>query len=158
LGSDIYVFGGYDNEGTNHASIFNYDTVANTWTTLAPMPTSGVYPGVATLDGRIYVTGMGDSGKEFLFFDLTSGAWSNLARTRHNRQQGSLFVLGGCLHAAGGHGNHKTVERYDVATDAWTAAADMLEGRRLFGAVTIPAAGPAEEQNLFDALIAKATR
>jgi hypothetical protein len=50
------------------------------------------------------------------------------------------------------------VERYDAGTDAWTAVADMLEGRKLFSAVMIPAAGPAEEQNLFDALIAKATR
>jgi hypothetical protein len=51
-----------------------------------------------------------------------------------------------------------SVERYDAGTDTWTAVADMLEGRKLFAAVTIPAAGPAEEQNLFDALIAKATR
>jgi hypothetical protein len=50
------------------------------------------------------------------------------------------------------------VERYDAGTDTWTAVADMLEGRRHCGAVTIPAARHAEEQNLFDALIAKATR
>jgi hypothetical protein len=34
----------------------------------------------------------------------------------------------------------------------------MLKGQRLSGAVTIPAAGPAEEENLFDALIAKVAR
>jgi hypothetical protein len=50
------------------------------------------------------------------------------------------------------------VERYDAGTDTWTTVADMLEGRSLFRAVTIPSAGLAEEQNLFDALIAKATR
>jgi hypothetical protein len=33
----------------------------------------------------------------------------------------------------------------------------MLEGRELFGAVTISSTGPAEEQNLFDSLIARAS-
>jgi hypothetical protein len=60
------------------------------------------------------------------------------------------------MHVAGGNGNHTSVERYDAGTDTWTAVADMLEGRRLHAAVTIPGAGPAEEQNLFDVLIAKA--
>jgi hypothetical protein len=44
---------------------------------------------------------------------------------------------------------------YYASSDMWTAAADMWE---LSGAVAIPAAEPAEEQNLFDALIANATR
>jgi hypothetical protein len=34
----------------------------------------------------------------------------------------------------------------------------MLEGRRLFDAVTIGFSGPAEEKDLFDSLIAKASR
>jgi hypothetical protein len=50
------------------------------------------------------------------------------------------------------------VERYDAGTNTWTAVADMLESRHTFCAVTIGVAGPAEEQNLFDALIAKAER
>jgi hypothetical protein len=60
------------------------------------------------------------------------------------------------VHAVGGHPNVSSVERYDVGTDKWTAVVDMLEGRRVYGAVTIPVAGPVKEQNLFDALIAKA--
>ncbi len=50
-----------------------------------------------------------------------------------------------------------SVERYDVATDTWTAVEDMIEGRGFHCAVTIKsAAGPAEDQDLFDSLIAKA--
>jgi hypothetical protein len=49
-----------------------------------------------------------------------------------------------------------TVERYDAATDTWTAVSNMLEGRHSFGAVTIGPTGPAKEQDLFDSLIAKA--
>jgi N-acetylneuraminic acid mutarotase len=158
LGSDIYVYGGGDNRGAQHASVFKYDTVADVWTTLAPMSTFGVYHGVATLDGQIYLMGVGNSGKTALLFNPASGVWVNLAPTLRNRQKGSLFVLDGCVHAAGGNGNDTSVERYDAGTDTWTAAANMLEGRMLSGAVTIPAAGSAEEQNLFDTLIAKATR
>jgi hypothetical protein len=160
LGSDIYVFGGYDNSGAQQASVFKYDTVADVWTTLALMPTFGVHHGAATLGGQIYLSGVGVSGKTALLFDPASGVWENLAPTLRSRQKGTLFVQDGCVHAAGGNGYHTTssVERYDAGTDAWTAAADMLEGRMLSGAVTIPAAGPAEELNLFDALLAKATR
>jgi hypothetical protein len=157
IGSDIYVFGGCDNIHKQRDSVFMYDTFANIWTTLAPMPTFGVHPGVPTLDDRIYLAGMGGSGQNAHIFDPASGVWSSLTPTMHNRQQGSLFVLGGCVHAAGGHDILSSVERYDGGTDTWTAAADMLEDRRLFGAVTIPAARPAEGQNFFDVLIAKAT-
>jgi hypothetical protein len=50
------------------------------------------------------------------------------------------------------------VERYDVANDTWTAVADMLQHRNGFGAVTIEVASPAEDQNLFDSLIAQASQ
>jgi N-acetylneuraminic acid mutarotase len=123
------------------------------------MPLACIYFSVATLDGQIYVTGTGGSGNDVILFDPASGAWSSLAPTMHNREQASLFVLGGCVHVAGGTQDTKnSVERYDASTDTWTAVANMLKGRRLFGAVTISAAEPAEDQNLFDALIAKATQ
>jgi hypothetical protein len=144
LGTDIYVFGGDDITGTENASVFKYDTIADIWTILAPMPSACSFFGVATLDGQIYVTGIGASRKNVILFDPTSGAWHSLAPTKHSRRQGSAFVLGGCVHVAGGNGSYKgkSVERYDAATDTWTTVAGMLEGRALSGAVTIPAAGP----------------
>jgi hypothetical protein len=50
------------------------------------------------------------------------------------------------------------VECYHIATNTWTAVVDMLEGRSFFGAVTIGSTSPAEEQNLFESLLAKASR
>jgi hypothetical protein len=155
-GSDIYVFGGYDTNAQQQGSVFMYDTAIDVWTTVAPMPSPRAYHSVTALNGQIYITGMGGSGFEVLHFDPLSGAYSNLAPTLSSRHQGFLLVLDGCLHAAGG--GQTGVERYDAGTDTWTPAVDMLEARRLSRAVTIPAAGPAEEQNLFDVLIAKATR
>jgi hypothetical protein len=159
FGSDIYVFGGAaDQSGEQHDSVYKYDTEEDVWTTLASMPSVCIFHGVTTLDGRIYITGTGASKCGVLLFDPTSGAWSNIASTLRSRCQSALFVLDGCLHAAGRQPGMSSVERYDAGTDTWTAVTDMLEGRKLSAAVTIPAAGPAEEQNLFDALIAKATR
>jgi hypothetical protein len=45
-----------------------------------------------------------------------------------------------------------------VATDTWTAVADMLaiEGRLYFCAVTIGSADPTGKQDLYDSLIANA--
>jgi N-acetylneuraminic acid mutarotase len=48
LGSNIYVFGGYDNIHNQQDSVFMYmymyDTFANMWTTLAPLPTLAFIP------------------------------------------------------------------------------------------------------------------
>jgi hypothetical protein len=49
-----------------------------------------------------------------------------------------------------------SVERYDVASNTWTFVENMHESRYTHSAVTIGSAGPAEEQDLFDSLIAKA--
>jgi cobyric acid synthase len=67
-------------------------------------------------------------------------------------------VVGRSLYAAGGADEMSTVERYDVASDTWTTVADMLEGRSRYRAVTIGSAGSPEELDLFDSLIAKASR
>jgi hypothetical protein len=158
LGGDTYVLGGCDDKADQQDSAFKYDTKEDAWTTLAPMPSPCAFHGATTLDGQIYPTGVGERRKKVLLFDNTLGLWSKLAPTLSSRQQGSLFVLDGCVHAVGGHPNVSSVERYDAGTDTWMAVADMLEGRRVSGAVTISAGGPVKEQNLFNALIAKATR
>jgi hypothetical protein len=44
-----------------------------------------------------------------------------------------------------------------VAINTWAAMANMLEERYFFCAVTNRSAGRAEEQDLFDSLIAKAS-
>jgi N-acetylneuraminic acid mutarotase len=158
IGSDIYVFGGRFRNGFQ-TSVFKYDTVTNTWSTLAPMPLPCADHSVSVLNGdQVYIVGVGEDGKSVLRFDTASGVWSTLRDTSNNKRGSATFVLGGCLYVAGGDGNSSNVERYDVVTDTWTAVADMLEGRADSCAVTIRSVEPAEEQDLFDSLIAKAGR
>jgi hypothetical protein len=158
IGSDIYVFGGANNR-LAQASVFKFDTEANGWRTLAPMPHASAGHSVSVLDGLVYIVGSGASGHDVLCYDPASDAYNTwLTPTLTGRHFGVSFVVDGCLNVAGGQDMNSSVERYDVASDTWTAMADMPEGRNFFGAVTIRPTGPVEEQDLFDSLITKASR
>jgi hypothetical protein len=142
----------------NQASVSKFDTQAGEWSTQAPMPTECEIHSASLNDDQVYNTGGGDSGREVLRFDFTTGAWSTLAQTFSDRAFGVSFVLAGCLHVAGGVNNASalaSVERYDVAINTWTPVADLLEGRRSLEAVCIESHGPSEEQDLFESLIAR---
>jgi hypothetical protein len=156
VGSNVYAFGGKSGRDQTQASVFKFDTEANEWSVLAPMPHASGYHSASVLNGLVYIVGVGASGREVLRFDPTSGVWSTLAPTLVSRRYCASFVVGGCLYAAGGNGS-ASVERYDVASNAWTAVSDMLEGRKSGVGVTIGSAGPGEAQDLFDSLIAKAS-
>jgi hypothetical protein len=130
VGSDIYAFG-EDDEGSQ-ASAFKFDTVANTWSELAPTPLF-CYHRAVVLDGLIYFVGAhgGTSGHDVLRLDPASGEYSFLAPTLLNRSCRTSFVLGGCLYAAGGMhpASDLSVERYDVVTDTWTTVTSMTDAR-----------------------------
>jgi hypothetical protein len=124
------------------------------------MPIASAFHSASLLDGLVYITGAGDFGYDVLRFDPASGTWTTLAPTSSMRDSGSSFVLGGCLYVAGSRklSQASSVERYDVVTNTWTTMTDMLEARCYCSAVTIRLARPAEEHDLFDSLIAKATK
>jgi hypothetical protein len=158
--NEIFVFGGLDSEEEDQDSVFKYDTIGNIWVTLAPMPFAGSYQNASALDGLVYIVG----GQGTVRYDPALDAWSTLAPDlTHRRFSDTSFVLGGILYVAGGdrsevRGSIASVERYNVTTDTWTAVANMLEGRRAFCSVTIGSVGPAEEEDLFDRLIANSSR
>jgi hypothetical protein len=154
--SDIYVFGGEDDSDAD--SVYKYDTEVDEWTTLAPMPNLAYGHSVCAIGGLVYLTGLNSFTKEVWRFEAALGLWSTLAPTLHNHHNASTFVVGGCLYVAGGNYSTSTVERYDIATDTWTEVTDMLTGRLYCSAVKIASVGPTGEQDLFDALIDKATR
>jgi hypothetical protein len=142
VGSDIYVFGGIGGQ----TSVFKFDTEADEWTTLAHMSRASAGHSVSVLDNLVYIVGAGDSHREVLRFDPVSDVWHTLASTLTIQKHGASFVLGGCLYAAGGSRTQPpSVERYDVASNTWAVAANMLEGRGYFAAVKIGSTGPAEE-------------
>jgi hypothetical protein len=149
VGKDLYVFGGFEEFRLGASNtVSKYDTVANEWSTLAPMPSAYAHHSASVLDGLVYIV---RGGNEVLRFDPTSGVWSSLAPTSANRYYCTSFVIGDHLYAAGGQ-HEVSVERYDSATNTWTAVADMLEARAFSCAVAMGS----EEQDLFDTLIVEA--
>jgi hypothetical protein len=157
VGSDIFVPGGYDdNIGGDQVSVFKLDTVANVWITVAQMPVACFCHSASVLGGLVYIVGAGEEFQDVLRFDPTYDVWITLAPTLTAKENGCSFVLGGCLYAGGGPG--ASVERYDVVNNTWTAVADMLQDRSCFGAVIIGSTVPFEEQDLFDSLIAEASK
>jgi hypothetical protein len=161
VGTDIYVFGGEDGEEKAQASIFKYDTGAKTWSVLAPVPFAefGLCVSVSVIDGLIYIIRETNSIFDFFRFDPVTGGWTRLARTACDCSGTVvLFALCGCLYAAGDFASPHVMERYDIATDTWSAVANMLERRDSFGAVAIGSNENMKERNLFDSLIAKAIR
>jgi hypothetical protein len=154
MGTDIYVFGGLDIEGVKQDSVLKYDTVADVWSMLAPMPHASSGHSACIYDDLVYIVGAAEDGHEVLRFDPASAEWGTLAFTLDDRIGHTLIVLGGILHMVG----VGRVERYDVASDTWIVVADMLEERSWCEAVTIASAGRAEDQDLFDSLIDKASR
>jgi hypothetical protein len=151
VGTDIYVFGGYCTDVQLQASVYKYDTVADTWSTLEPMPLGSNSRNPGMHDGLVYIVGAGESGRQVLSFAPVSGLWTTLGFTANCHRSGASFVLGGQLYAAGGEYSAVSVERYDVTNDTWAAVAGLLQGRSFFSAVTI-ASGATD---LFDLLTAK---
>jgi N-acetylneuraminic acid mutarotase len=62
VGTDIYVFGGetegdeYDDED----SVMKYDTVADVWSTLGPMPHARAEHSASVCNGLVYIVGKSD--------------------------------------------------------------------------------------------------
>jgi N-acetylneuraminic acid mutarotase len=161
VGNAIYVFGGKLRwDDLPSTSVYKFETEVNEWSTLAPMPKACYLRSATLLGGLIYIVGGGGNGRTVLCFDPESLAWSTLAPTSSCRRRAASFVLGGRLYVIGGgnQSSSSSMECYDVARNMWTDAASMLEGRRYFGAITIGLTGPAEEQDLFDSLIAKSLK
>jgi N-acetylneuraminic acid mutarotase len=158
VGTDIYAFGGEDNNDTKQDTVMKYDTMTDAWSTLAPMTYASSKHSASICNGLVYIAGAGNEGEDFLCFDPASAEWRTLASTLSDINQCATFVLGVSLYAAGGIGHRSRVERYEMATDTLTAMPGMLEGRYWCGAVTLGSAGQAEEQDLFDSLIDKASR
>jgi hypothetical protein len=152
VGRYIFVFGGHNTAGTPQASVYKYDMEAEVWSILGPMPSASCGHTASLIGGLIYTVGASNNCSGALRFDPASGAWSTLARTQIPRHYGTSFELDGCLYVAGIL-LESQVERYDIPSNTWMPMADLIEGRRFFGAVTIGHVVPTEELNLFDSFI-----
>jgi hypothetical protein len=162
VGSNIFVFGKFrssDDAATTPTATFCFNTAANIWTTLAPMPETTVQHSACTVSGLIYVTG-GIDDSNFIVdsvhrFDPLTNSWSTVAPMLRPRAKHASFVLDGYIYVAGGGGGPSSCERYCAISDSWEIVSDMAlrTARVNSGAVVMRL-----EKNLFDSLEVKAKR
>ncbi len=130
----IYVAGGTHNDPQSTRTLRElevYDTVANTWTTRAPMNVARHHTGGAFLDGKFYVVaGRGGNGSSTALevYDPATNSWSARAPLPTGRSgvgvaavNGELWVFGGEVPGA----LQPEVEAYNPATNSWRRLPDM---------------------------------
>jgi N-acetylneuraminic acid mutarotase len=128
-----------------------YDPAADSWTRLAPMPTSRNHLGAAVIAGRIHVVGGRTSTTMELttheVYDPASGVWtagppvptgrSGIAVVAH---RGQVYVFGGETVGTLLSKTFDEAERFDPATGLWQRLAPMPTARHGLGAASLGAA------------------
>ena len=143
IGNRIYVSGGRDldnsspgsDDGAPRASLYVYDPVANSWTTLTRCPNPHFRGAAAVIDGKLYVAGgehFTSSGpfaiKRLHVYDPGTDTWTQMASlprgvssTAGARLLGQFYVLGG---TSNDHGRD-FVQAYDPASNTWVMKAPL---------------------------------
>ncbi len=171
IGNDMYVIGGRFPRNTPQSSVYKYNSLQNTWSTLSPMPTPRIHHGACAIGGFIYVVGGRDGRTRLssvLRYDPSLDKWTPMASLTHPRSHLAVFVLDGFVYAAGGHDGRRllsTVEKYepglypdsdsnlDSCLGHWSVAPSMLVPRMHYSAMAWKV-----EENVFDVMIRQALK
>jgi len=141
--TSVYLIGGRTIQGVS-AETLRYDTLANTWQTMAAKPVPVEEIQVATLGEKIYVPGgviaSGMPSAVLEVYDPRSDSWesraslpvpiSGYALAAH---EGRLYLFGGW----DGRGISDRVFVYDPLTDEWQERAPLSQPRQYAAAVSL---------------------
>jgi hypothetical protein len=125
------MMGGHDFHKT-FDTLYRYDTVANTWTLLSPLPSPLQATTCVSTGGKIYVPGGGNLSAApqvvLYIYDILTDTWSIGSPPPLGRLGYGLFLLDGKLYRVGGCTGgicpaSNDVSVYHIATDTWTSAA-----------------------------------
>ena len=126
------------------SSVERYDTLTNSWTTVAPMSTARQKHAVAALDGKLYACGGWHVSNRTALtsverYDPDTDSWETVAPMKTARSESSAAVLDGKLYVAGGQSEPldistiiSTVERYDPSANVWEEVPPMINARSHF--------------------------
>jgi hypothetical protein len=133
-GYRIYAIGGNDSTGVV-ATVEAYDTLAKTWTIVAPMITARQNLAAASGPGRLYAIG-GSTGFGPLatheIYDPAAGTWAAAPSLPTARSGlGAATGRDGLIYAIGGFNGAylTTVEAFDPTTSAWATRSSMPTAR-----------------------------
>jgi hypothetical protein len=142
VGTKIYLFGGESGtpwQSTYLDDVLCLDTLTNTWSNIASIPTPRKFAAASVLGNKIYLVGGTDQQNEQLstneVFNLDTGTWSQLPDMPTYRSHLALSSFDGKIYAIGGvnplisEENLRTVEFYDPLSASWETGPSMCEPR-----------------------------
>ncbi|WP_286216698.1 Kelch repeat-containing protein [Demequina sediminis] len=134
----MYVVGGKNDTG-HQSEVYAYDTVARTWTEVAPLPGAAVEnPAIASVGGKLYAFGgstapFSGAVSNAASFDPATGAWTSLPPMPTARGGAGAAVVDGKIYVVGGMDasgtSLATVEIFDPATGSWSPGPSLTTRR-----------------------------
>lgn len=156
IGTKGYIIGGLDENINDSSSLWEWDSISNTWIQKADMPSGSRISGIAfSIGEKGYVA----TGYSFGMFndlwewDQATDTWTQKADLpAENRGQSSCFVIGDKAYIAGGFdSNYAELDQFwewNQATDTWTQKADLPERLSASAAFSIGEKGYIASGNL----------
>ncbi|XP_061387651.1 actin-binding protein IPP [Musca vetustissima] len=147
---NIYIIGGSRREASStwnpaddiFDTVAKFDIFRREWTETAPMEIGRILPGVAALNGKIYVVG-GERGAQILangeVYDPQNDCWSPISPMIVPRCEFGLCAMDNSLLAVGGWIGDDiggSMERYDPDKDVWEIIGNLPEPRFSMGVVS----------------------
>ena len=136
VGSNIYIFGG-DTKNTRLSTIYKYDTLSDTITTLSITLPKAIYGAVSVAVGsNIYIIGgyyqSGNAHQNTIQkFNTTSNVLTTLTTTLPSGMAySSAAAVGGAIYILGGYGDSwsyfDTIEKFDISNETITTLSTTL--------------------------------
>jgi N-acetylneuraminic acid mutarotase len=144
IGDRVYVVGGVTAVGPGPSGIVEaYDTIADHWSPVAPLPAPLRGIAAAATGGILYAVGgfgAGDAAVADVFaYDPAADAWTTRAPLPAPRGGTAAVAFGGKLYVAGGRRDGVALHDfavYDPADDAWTVLPLLPHAREGLGLAT----------------------
>jgi N-acetylneuraminic acid mutarotase len=140
VGNDMYVMGGvgkFDGRVHTSRSVLKFDSHAQTWSEVAPMPEPRAYAGACVVGSNIHVLGGKGPGSVFTAtsyrYNMDTDAWSTLAPMPQVMRGHCICAVGGLIYVLGGMSSDNiassAVHSFDPVTNCWSAVTPMLAAR-----------------------------
>jgi N-acetylneuraminic acid mutarotase len=169
----IYAIGGVttDTNDGGVATVERYDPSANTWSTLAPMPSPGSSIAAGVLNGTIVVVGSGSANSSATdVYDISSNTWRAGSPMPAGRSaaaagvaNGGLYLVGGTVNGTAAYDTWVYYPATGTRVEGWSGVGPMPTARAQAAAAVVndviyliggmvPGSGPTVEMATNEAL------